>query len=170
MYKNYLVDYVIRQKENHPLSSCKLNTIIVNTTNNNLIQSQKNIYFIVKSLNILLGQLPKLKKAQRNVSAFNIRANSVIGTKTNLKKSFWFKFLTKLIFTIIPNYKHWQNLKVQNSVKNKLIFNIGFKDISFWYEWKDFSQTGLHVQLIIEQASKKKDFLFFLSKFNINLK
>ena len=170
MYKNYLIDYVIRNKNNHPLSGCKINSIIINTTNNNLIQNQKQIFNILNDLITIFGQFPKLKKAKKNVSAFNIRMGSTIGTTIFLQKMNQIKFIKKFIFSILPNLKIWQALKTQKKNKDFFIFNIGFKDLSFWYELKSLNNTGLHIQFIIKQLAKQKDFLFFLSKLNMKLK
>ena len=170
MYKNYLIDYTLRNKNNHPLSSCKWDSIKINTTNNNLVNNQKQIFNIVNNIIPILGQYPKLKKAKNSVSAFGIRAGTIIGTFTTLHKKSVTNFLKKFIFSILPSMKTWQTIKKQKINKAYYIYNIGFSNLSFWYEVKGLNYTGLHIKFIIKQLSKEKDFLFFLSKYNLNLK
>ena len=170
MYNNYHIDYILRNNINHPLTACKFKAININTTNNNLVINQKFIYNILSNIILIFGQYPLLKKAKNSVSAFNIRLNSTIGTLINLKKQEIPNFLKKFIFSILPNLKTWQNLKTQKYFNKFFILNIGFKDLSFWYDIKNLNYTGVHIQIIINQNSLNVDYLFFLSKFNIRIK
>lgn len=167
MYKNYLNDYILRNSKNHPLSACKLESAILNTTNNNLIQNQKELINILLNIFIVANQYPSIKKAKKNISAFNIRTNSFIGTFVTLHNRNLKNFFNKFIFSIIPNLKNWENLKRQEKFKNIFNFNLGFDNINLWYELKQTSKTGLHLQLIIKQMAKNKDFLYFLSKLSL---
>lgn len=168
MYKNYLIDYVIRAPKNHPLSSCSWHMINLNTTNNNLITNQKQIYNILLDIISISGQYPKIKKAKKSISAFNVRKNLSTGTLTNLKNLQLQKFLKFFIFSIIPTIPFKYNMKSLIDSTNFWILNIGFNDLSSWHELKKASNTGLHIQFVIKQKAKHKDFLFFLSKYKLN--
>lgn len=167
MYKNYLNDYILRSSINHPLTACKLESIILNTTNNNLIANNKQIVNILLDLINVSGQYPKLKKAKKNVSAFSIRTNMTIGTQINLHNKKLNIFFKNFIFSILPNLKNWQNIKLQKINKKFFIYNFGFENISYWFGFKPLSNTGLHVQFIIKHLAKNKDFLYYLSKYNL---
>lgn len=161
MSKPYLIDYILRNKNNHPLSCCNWDSAIINTTNNNLIVNPTEVVSVLLNLLIITGQKPKIKRAKKNFSAFNIRTGNINGTMVELRKGLLSNFVKKLIFLIFPNLQLWQNLHAQN--KNYYIFNAGFNNT--WLDQPD--KVGLHIQLIVKQKAKDKDFLFFLSRHNL---
>ncbi len=101
--KNTAFDIITKYPKAHPLHNTKLESIQVNTTNNSILSDSNQIYSIIAQISNITGQLPSVKKAKSNHSAFKIRIGFVIGTLTTLRHQTMINFYNKLIMAVIPN-------------------------------------------------------------------
>lgn len=105
-----------------------------------------------KGLELICGQKPKITKAKKSISAFQLRANQTIGCKVTLRKHRMFCFFDKFVFIMLP---HCQ----------KMGLNMGVVKISLfpevercYYDYFDFFK-GVSVYIHLSKSKTKRLFL-----------
>jgi len=104
--KSTAFDIITKYPQAKPLHNTKLVSIQVNTTNNSILSDSNQIYSILSQISTITGQLPSIKKAKNNYSAFKIRTGFVIGTLTTLRHEAMINFYSKLIVSVIPQHRN----------------------------------------------------------------
>lgn len=171
MFEKYYKEIVCEDlilKENlkniHLIS--KMSAITVNFSSGLLV---KNSQFAVPALTgfqLIYGQKPKITKAKKSVSGFQLRENQVLGCKLTLRKERIFFFLEKLVFTIIPRLNVIEEKKRCNSNYNLgIVQTLLFPELESFYDSFDFMK-GCHLNFVTTSKSDKSSRLL-LSSFKI---
>lgn len=168
MYNKYSTDFILRNKLNHPMKMSKLVKISLITTDNLLVENQKSIYYLILNYIIRFNQFPLINRAKKNLSAFNIRKNNLIGIIMNLTKFNIYNFIPFFICAILPNLRRDNIIKFQKKSNKRFVVNFGVSNLNLWWQRKDLKTSGINIQLHIHSINQI-EFLYFVSKFMIKL-
>jgi ribosomal protein L5 len=72
------------------------------------IGDKKYLLNLLLALEIITGQKAKITRAKKSIDKFKLRKNMAVGAQVTLRKKSLFRYLDKLIFTVLPKF---ENLK-----------------------------------------------------------
>jgi len=119
----------------------KLNTIIVNTTFENINFNKKRISLFLVLLETICLQKTYKNIARKPLIFLNIKKNSFIGCKITLRDKNLYNFLDSLIL-FLPQVNYRLNTKFLN--KNDTSFNFILSQILNFHEFFNIKQNILH--------------------------
>ena len=171
MFEKYYKDIVCEDlilKENikniHLIS--KFSAITVNYSSGLLV---KNSQYAVPSLagfQLVYGQRPKVTKAKKSVSGFQIREKQLLGCQLTLRKERLFSFLEKLVFTVIPRLNVIDQKAFCNSTYNLgIVEPMLFPELEVHYDTFEFLK-GCHLNITTSTNSQQSSQLL-LSSFKL---
>jgi large subunit ribosomal protein L5 len=134
----------------------------------------KNAQFAVPALTgfqLIYGQKPKITKAKKSISGFQVREDQLLGCKVTLRRQRLFFLLEKLVFTILPRL---------NVIEQKLVcesnYNLGidrrailFPELENHYDSFEFLK-GCHLNIVTSSKSDKGSRLLLSSIKVVNKK
>jgi large subunit ribosomal protein L5 len=139
-------------KKKHALAH--FSVITVNYSSGLLV---KNAQFAVPALTgfqLIYGQKPKITKAKKSISGFQVREDQLLGCKVTLRRQRLFFLLEKLVFTILPRLNVIEQKLVCESNYNLGIIIILFPELENHYDSFEFLK-GCHLNIVTSSKSDK---------------
>lgn len=153
-YKNVVCeDLILKENITNVHLIPNISAITINYSSGLLV---KNSQFTVPALTgfqLMYGQKPKITKAKKSVSGFQVRENQLLGCKLTLRRQRLFFFLEKLVFTIFPRL----NVIEQKSL-HKAHYNLGilqtllFPEVENYYDSFEFLK-GCQLSMLLSSKS-----------------
>ena len=134
----------------------KLTKIIIQSTSKNIIENKKQLISLIYMFKNITGQKPFLIKSKKNIAAFNLRKNALVGVKVILQKNNMYNFLDNFITLVMPKLKYISKIDY-NKKKNNINYNISIPDINIFneIEYDSFlykKQYGLSISFVFEDT------------------
>lgn len=110
----------------------------------------KLIELVVSELKAITGQLPKITRAKKAISAFKLRENEVIGLMVTLRGERMWSFLDKLVNVVLPRLRDFRGIG-SDSFDDRGSLTLGFRDTTIFSEIdvnKSDRQKGLAVTIV----------------------
>lgn len=130
-----------------------ISSITINYSSGLLV---KNPQFTVPALTgfqLMYGQKPKVIKAKKSVSGFQVRENQHLGCKLTLRRQRLFFFLEKLVFTIFPRLNIMDQKSLQKSHYHLgLIQTLLFPEVENYYDSFEFLK-GCQLSMLLSAKS-----------------
>lgn len=113
--------------------------------------------FIEKSLGMMVGQKPSLRKAKKSIAVFKLREGINIGALCTLRGKRMYEFIEKLIYVVIPRQRDFRGLDPK-SVTDQGDLTIGFKEYTPFPEVKiDREKSLFGLEVTIQTTAKNKE-------------
>lgn len=87
----------------------------------------KNLPEVSHEMSMITGQKPAPRQAKKSISGFKIRAGTVIGIKTTLRRKKMADFLDRLIKLVLPRIRDFRGISLK-SIDQKGNLTIGIKE------------------------------------------
>jgi large subunit ribosomal protein L5 len=120
-------------------------------------KSKNTILQNLYALQLMAGLRPKLTKSKESIAAFQLKKNTLLGFKLNLRNSYFFGFMERLALTVLPRAKDFQGLS--STVKcNEDSYMVGFPNLNIFlemdYQYHIFkSDFGMNLQFFQKRTS-----------------
>jgi len=138
----------------------KIEKIVVNCGFGRLVtektaeERKKTEEYICRSLALITGQKPVLKKAKKSIAAFKLRQGMVIGATVTLRRERMYDFLEKLIKLVFPRTRDFRGIDPSAVNKNGDL-TIGFKEYTPFPELRPEKEKGIFgLQVIIKTNAR----------------
>ncbi len=130
-------DFIYKKNIKNLLNIPKIEKIVLNMTDKNIVNDKKNIMPLISSLEIVSGQKLKYTSAHKSISTFKIRKKQIIGCKLDLRKKQMFTFLEKLITIILPRERNFTGIN-KSCLDSYGHLNVGLPTILNFPELKNY--------------------------------
>lgn len=140
LYKNKVIR-MMREKFGYKndLTVPTIEKIVVNTGLGKLIvgSSGKDQQDVLKNISpnvsMITGQMPKITRAKKSISAFKIRKGFPLGLQVTLRRKRMYDFLERLIDIALPRSRDFRGIPMK-SIDRHGILTIGMSDIMVFPE------------------------------------
>jgi large subunit ribosomal protein L5 len=151
-------------KDRNVFSLPRLKKVVINYRVAEARESQEALTAATEELVAIVGQLPKLCKAKKAVSAFKLRENDPLALKVTLRGARMYDFVEKLFNLVLPRLRDFKGLP-DTAFDSEGNYNLTIKDQTFFPEINlDKISTIRSVQITINiNASSKEEAKMLLS-------
>ncbi|MBI4178728.1 50S ribosomal protein L5 [bacterium] len=128
----------------------RLTKIVLNAGLGEGTKEYKIIEEMAKDLAAITGQKPAIRRAVKDVSAFNVRAGNPIGLMVTLRNKRMYEFLDRFIFVTLPRVRDFRGVSAK-SFDHRGNLTIGLKEHTVFAEInmeKVFRVKGLNVTFV----------------------
>ena len=148
----------------NPMAVPKVEKIIVNTGFGRIATSKaagdkkKTIDDILKSLSLITGQKPALRKAKKSISSFKLRKGMPVGAQVTLRNQRMYDFMEKLILLVLPRIRDFRGISVSKIDKEGNL-TIGLKECTPFLELdfeKEKSIFGLEITIVTSAKTREE--------------
>lgn len=154
--------YSRNYKTNYEVPALK--TIVVNTSLGTELGKNEKLYEKATDImHLITMQTPVTIKSKKSVSNFKLREGDIIALICNLHYLKMYRFLTNLLFLVLPQVEDW--FDIPKKLDNNYNLNLGieehliFPEIGFAYSGKPF---GLNININCKTIKNKIDNGVFL--------
>jgi large subunit ribosomal protein L5 len=105
----------------------KLEKIVVNVGVGDAIQNAKLLDSAVSDLSNITGQKPAIRRAQKAISNFKLKAGMPIGCMVTLRKDRMYEFLDRLVNVAIPRIRDFRGTSPK-SFDGRGNYNLGMEE------------------------------------------
>lgn len=148
----------------NPMAVPKIEKVVVNCGFGKMVigkgssERDKLQDYILKSLALITGQKPALKKAKKSISTFKLRKGMGVGAQVTLRGKRMYEFLEKLIWLVLPRTRDFRGIPLK-SISEKGDLTIGFKEYTPFPELsieKEKGLFGLEVTVVTNAKNKEE--------------
>ena len=158
MFEKYYKDVVCEDlilKENitniHLIPN--ISAITINYSSGLLVKSPQFTVPALTGFQLMYGQKPKVTKAKKSVSGFQVRENQLLGCKLTLRRQRLFFFLEKLVFTIFPRLNIIEEKSLHKSHYNLgIVQTLLFPEVENYYDSFEFLK-GCQLSMLLSAKS-----------------
>jgi large subunit ribosomal protein L5 len=105
----------------------KLEKIVVNVGVGDAIQNVKLLDSVVSDLSSITGQKPAIRRAQKAISNFKLKAGMPIGCMVTLRKDRMYEFFDRLVNVAIPRIRDFRGISPK-SFDGRGNYNLGMEE------------------------------------------
>ncbi len=92
----------------NPMAVPKLTKIVVNCGLGEALKDKKVLEKMAQQLALITGQKPQIRKAQRAIATFKLRAGDAIGLRVTLRGSRMYDFFVRLVTIALPRVRDFR--------------------------------------------------------------
>lgn len=140
----------------------KIEKTVVNSSFGRLLGSsnftEKVLPEIIKEFSLIVGQKPAPRPAKQSISGFKLRAGTIVGLKSTLRKKRMRDFLEKMIKVVLPRMRDFRGIDLKNIDKMGNL-TIGFKEHLVFPEVSPETSMvnfGIEVTLVPKERKREK--------------
>ncbi|GFP28531.1 large subunit ribosomal protein L5 [Candidatus Hakubella thermalkaliphila] len=105
----------------------RVEKVVVNMGVGQAAQNIKLLDGAVRGLSLITGQKPVVRKAQKSIAGFKIRAGMPVGCKATLRGQRMYEFLDRLLSVALPRIRDFRGLS-RNSFDGRGSYNLGVNE------------------------------------------
>ncbi|MFN0107617.1 MAG: 50S ribosomal protein L5 [Blastocatellia bacterium] len=111
----------------NPMSTPKLEKIVVNVGLGEAIANAKAIDIALNDLTIIVGQKPVVTKAKKSIAAFKLREGMNIGVMVTLRGDRMYEFLDRFVSLALPRVRDFRGVSPK-AFDGRGNYTVGLKD------------------------------------------
>lgn len=158
IYRKKIVPDLMRElKRDNKLSLPRIKKVTMNVGLNQFRLDQKKIDAIAKTLAMITGQKPSLRRARQAVSSFKLRAGDPVGLALTLRGKRMYDFLERLIRIALPRVRDFRGIP-KSSLDGQGNITIGIREQIVFPEIRYEDISDIHgVEVTIVSTAKNND-------------
>lgn len=127
-YKNEIIPAMFKEfKYKNIMQVPKLEKIVINISNSQVLQNPKIIENMQKELATISGQKPVVTKAKKSIATFKLREGQNLGVCVTLRKQRMYEFLDRLFNIALPRVRDFRGLSPK-AFDGKGNYTLGLKE------------------------------------------
>lgn len=150
-----------KNTKKNELKNPKIEKVVVNVGVGKISQQQefenKILPGIMNDLSLITGQKPVIRKSNKSIAGFKLRAGQTVGLKITLRRQKMRDFVERLVNIALPRVRDFQGISLKNIDKNGGL-TIGMKEhIVFPEIDSDVSKFDFGLEISIVSSAKNKE-------------